>query len=579
MRSRTVLFYTTWRHANANRWLAEGFEQVGCKVVRVGPKPDDHWMHVGWEDGPKVDVVIPVGEPAPIGDLADQYAADMVLLWDRPETVYTGTDRLRCPLAIYVSEGWPRDFEAASALPPPPSGRLVCYYTQMPFGVRGHALDMRRRGWLYLPGACHPVGAHPRPDIETDRRVDVCLLGGEYEWRTGIVQRLRDEGFSALVGQRNIKGYADAAGKCLTFVCHTNQQAYVEWRVFEAMAMGSIVLLDGVDDRVRVLLEELKLEAGKHLLTLDVDRNGEPEFDCVVDRVTWLRSHPAAASAIREAAYLGVLGAHTYADRAATILRDLGVADRVVRAGAPLVAPQNRTRPPALRPVSASSWSDLCSKTRARGCIQGSGGAVVHEWLFQIVSDLPAEAVIVDIGAGGGGHMALCARVSQEQWASRRIVLVDPDPSICAIAANNLLTVLAQPAWQSVGDDQKTLKVPLVDSVQDAGYLRVEQYVMNSSDVAAVWFAQPVAVQAIDLLHIDGAPDFDRRRYDIERFAPCVCLGGLLWIEDADLAPTRRAMQMFLASQPPGRWKQVEAPGDRRYEPKSVNGALWERVG
>jgi hypothetical protein len=198
-------------------------------------------------------------------------------------------------------------------------------FTNMPYGVRIHPDDAFVRGWRYLPGACsvrrHPLFWHLG---DYDRRtVDVCLLGGAYPERVKLATELAERGRTAQTGQVDYIDFAGALNRSLTLVAHTNLQAYVMWRVFEAMSTGAIVLIDS-DERVAHQMSLLGLSDGTHYMVVE-GHDGRPTTDAVDRAVGRLRSDLAFWAAMQTAAFALVRSRHTYTERAKTILQAVGL--------------------------------------------------------------------------------------------------------------------------------------------------------------------------------------------------------------------------------------------------------------
>ena len=304
-----ILFVADWWPTGMGRWLAEGFEEAGHYVIRAGRLNRGHWG-VDWESYPAVDLPLPFGEPIDLAALVAQTQADLVIIWVLPETRLSSVSKT--PIVTFVGDGWPAIYAAAEAIP------AVARFTAMPFGVREHPDDAFSRGWKLCSGAAKWESRNSGP-----RPIDACMLGGAYPERMALAHALVDAGLIPVVGQRNVEGYVDTLSASLALVAHTCRQSYIPWRVFEAMGLGAVAVID-TDARTEFQFGLLGLRAGEHYVTVPKAADGFPDRAAVIETLKRLRADGSGTGRIVRAARAAVLTRHTYRHRAEMMLAAAG---------------------------------------------------------------------------------------------------------------------------------------------------------------------------------------------------------------------------------------------------------------
>ncbi len=319
MKKQNILFLSQWYPSNIQRWLAEGFRQIGCDVRLVGQVITDHY-NIKWDDRdiPKLFFEVPKLDPIDLTAIVDKSTAlgfvpDILILNDWWDFEIKKTET-RIPFVLLSHEGWEKDFRRIHEFLP------TLAFTGQPFGVHDQPRAEIYPGYQWLPGACFP-SVHPL--LNYDREYDIILMAMMYDPRPRICEALDKMGFRIKYGNVPINEYAILHNKSLTtFVCSNGQQ-YIKWRLFEAMSCGCLVLSDKF-----ALLEKLFTD-GVHYLSVKTDNlpDGRTALnvDDLADKIWLCRRNKDLVERITRNAFIEVRSKHTYQERAKMILGKLGI--------------------------------------------------------------------------------------------------------------------------------------------------------------------------------------------------------------------------------------------------------------
>jgi len=314
-----ILFVADWYPANIQRFLAEGFRQVGHNVKLVGQVTKDHY-NIKWDDKdiPHLFFEVDKSSDIDLSAIVDKSTAlgftpDILILNDWWTCKIKNTET-RIPFILISHEGWEKDFKRIHEFKP------TLAFTGQPMGVHTEPRTSIYPGYQWLPGACLP-SVHPLLNYE--REYDLILMAMMYDPRPRICKALETMGFRIKYGNVPINEYAILHNKSLTtFVC-SNGQEYVKWRIFEAMSCGCVVLSDKFP-----LLEKLFTD-GVHYLSVKTDNlpDGRTALNVedLADKICLCRRNKELVERITRNAFIEVRSKHTYQDRARMILAKLGM--------------------------------------------------------------------------------------------------------------------------------------------------------------------------------------------------------------------------------------------------------------
>jgi len=319
MKKLNILFLAQWYPSNIQRWLAEGFRQIGCDVRLIGQSVEDHY-NIKWDDKdiPKLFFEVPKNDPINLADIVDEssikgFTPDILILNDWWDFKILKTET-RIPFVLIEHEGWKSNLDRIHEFKP------TLAFTGQPYGVHDQPRTEIYPGYSWLPGACLP-SVHPL--LNYDREYDFVLFAMMYDPRPRICSALEKMGFRIKYGNVPINEYAILHNKALTTYSCSNGQEYVKWRVFEAMSMGCVVLSDKF-----ALMEKLFTE-NVHYLSVKTDRleDGRTALnvDDLADKICLCRRNKDLVDRITRNAFIEVRAKHTYQDRAKMILKKLGI--------------------------------------------------------------------------------------------------------------------------------------------------------------------------------------------------------------------------------------------------------------
>lgn len=223
-----VLALFPWYPANAPRFFADAFEQLGHRVFRVGPTYFDHYG-LQWpkDELPLVDHEIvresPVWNLNGCLDVAAKNGIVPDLIFLSEETYQTRivpTDKV--PVVLWSADGWPDAFARKKVIQP------TIAYTQHPFGVNPAPQLHIPDGWKFLP-AGYSTKFHKYLNLP-ERQIDFTLYCTMYGKRQQLCDELSNLGFEVSSGQRTISDYVYGYNNGLFTYHNCNGQAEVKWR-------------------------------------------------------------------------------------------------------------------------------------------------------------------------------------------------------------------------------------------------------------------------------------------------------------------------------------------------------------
>lgn len=319
MKKLKILFISCWYPANIQRWLAEGFRQIGCQVRLIGSVVKDHY-NIQWpeEDIPKLFFEVSKTEPMNLEKIIDKSVAlsftpDILILNDWWDFQIEKTEK-RIPFVLIEHEGWESNLKRIHEFKP------TLAFTGQPFGVHAESRTSIYPGYSWLPGACLS-SVHPL--LNYDREYEFVLLAMMYDPRPRICEALDKMGFRIKYGNVPINEYAILHNKALTTYSCSNGQEYIKWRVFEAMSMGCFVLSD------KFALMEKIFTDGVHYLSVATDNlpDGRTALNVndLADKIWLCRKNKELVERITRNAFIEVRAKHTYQERAKMILQKLKI--------------------------------------------------------------------------------------------------------------------------------------------------------------------------------------------------------------------------------------------------------------
>jgi len=317
MEKLNILFLSIWYPANIQRWLAEGFRQIGCNVKLIGQVVTDHY-NIKWhaKDIPNLFFEVAKNDPIDLSAIVDRavalgYTPDILILNDWWDFKIEKTET-RIPFVLLNHEGWESNLKRIDEFKP------TLAFTGQPFGVHVEPRTEIYPGYQWLPGACLP-SVHPL--LNYDREYDFVLFAMMYDPRPRICSELERMGFRIKYGNVPINEYAIMHNKALTTYSCSNGQQYIKWRVFEAMSMGCLVLSDKF-----ILMEQLFTE-NVHYLSVATDDlpDGRTALNVndLADKIILCRRNKEIVERITKNAFIEVRSKHTYLQRAKMMLQKL----------------------------------------------------------------------------------------------------------------------------------------------------------------------------------------------------------------------------------------------------------------
>ena len=264
--------------------------------------------------------VIPETAPLDLPLLVDKYKPDVLLLWDwtgnpacyvadNKERTFTLNEKV--PFIYVQHEGWANALERKNLFNP-----TVCY-TGMPYGVKQSPIDSKTLGYKYLAGACYPK-VHKITKTWAEKSLDCVLFAGMYSPRPEICQALHDDGLNIVYGNVATKEYVEFHNSSRTTWEFSGGSQYIKWRIFEAMAMGCVVITDTFK-----LLGEVGFESWKHYVP-HIPVDDMPMAISIARGIRMVRQWRDFSETVREEAWNYVMSNHTYEHRAKMILKDIG---------------------------------------------------------------------------------------------------------------------------------------------------------------------------------------------------------------------------------------------------------------
>lgn len=318
---KTILFVSQWYPANIGTFLSYAFEDAGYKVIRVGETCFNHYgVKYDYSELPVITERLEQGQTVNLPRLVDKYTPDILLMWDwtGEPAIYQVAElgetqklKYRLPFIYVEHEGWENALKRIELFNP------AVAYTGMPYGVIETPCRAASMGYKYLAGACYPkVHYIDRPLSIKD--LDFVVMASVARTRPAVCKAIEDKGFKTYFNTGGLTDYRTYHNRSLTTFDFSDGWQYVKWRVFEAMAMGCILLQDRFE-----LLDSLGFVPNKHYVEYKLTAGYHPYIDDMVAKITMLKTDKDLANKIRDDAYNFVMEKHTYAHRVSQILSDL----------------------------------------------------------------------------------------------------------------------------------------------------------------------------------------------------------------------------------------------------------------
>jgi len=328
-----LLFVSQWYPANIGTFLSYAFEDVGYEVIRVGSTCFNHYGVIyPLRDLPVITEELSFDQDLDLPALVDKYKPDILLMWDwtgEPSCYNVVNNQMtlnlkhRLPFIYVEHEGWENALKRIELFNP------TVAYTGMPYGVVETPCSAMSMGYKYLAGACYPKVHYINRPFET-KDLDFVVMASAARTRPAVCEAIEKMGFKTFFGTGDTTDYRTYHNRSLTTYDYSDGWQYVKWRVFEAMAMGCVLLQDSFE-----LLESLGFRAGKHFIEYnlkdlnDINKdsfcNLVPDIDTIAEELTRLKNSPDLAKEIQKNAYDFVMENHTYSHRVSQILSDIGV--------------------------------------------------------------------------------------------------------------------------------------------------------------------------------------------------------------------------------------------------------------
>lgn len=316
----TILIVAPWYPAGPIKYIAEAFERIGCRVIRIGPTYDDH-MGLNWG----TDMVVPDRElmrAASLWDLNDfvdwttkRYQAPDMLLVSEENYKTEIIPQHKIPSALWSFDGWPNNYERADLF------QCTANYTNHPLGIDLYPRQEIDPRWQFLPGAAAPW---VHRDLGLVREIDFCLLASDYGKRQSICGDLGRRGLWVRSGKAVTSVYVEVYNRSLT-TFHNARPGEIKWRFFEAAAMGCINISGHSQ-----LFSWLGYKEWEEYVPIETPLENEwPEIDGIggLSYVIWmlLKNNLGDARHIADKARSRVLAQDTYYHRCKVILQALGL--------------------------------------------------------------------------------------------------------------------------------------------------------------------------------------------------------------------------------------------------------------
>jgi hypothetical protein len=315
-----LLFVSEWYPANIGTFLSYAFEDAGYEVIRVGNTCFNHYgLVLNPAELPMITEKLPFGQDLDLPALVDKYKPDMLLMWDwtgEPSCYKvvnaTATLKLkhRLPFIYVEHEGWLNALKRIELFNP------TVAYTGMPYGVIETPCSAMSMGYKYLAGACYPKVHYINRAFEA-KDLDFVVMASQARSRPMVCEAMFNKGFKIHYGTGGLYDYRTYHNRSIATYDYSDGWQYVKWRVFEAMAMGCILLQDSFE-----LLESLGFRAGEHFIEYNL-KDLAPDMDTIAEKITMLKDNPDIAKKIRQDAFDFVMKSHKYSDRVAMIEKDL----------------------------------------------------------------------------------------------------------------------------------------------------------------------------------------------------------------------------------------------------------------
>lgn len=297
----------------------QGFERIGCRVIRVGPLYSNH-MNLKWpeEDLPKVNIPLPKEADWHIDGFIDQatkmgYTPDLVFISEESyHNSIVNTNKI--PSVLYSCDGWPENYNRADII------KATVNVTNHPLGIDAYPRDEIDPRWKYLPGACAPW---IHRDLKLERDWDFCMLASFYGRRRELSDGLTKEGIKVWSGQATTKTFVEGYNRSIaTF--HNARRGEVKWKFFETTAMGCINISGG-----SALFPQLGYKPWVHYVPIETPLENEwPTSDALSCFVKYFKEdYKEVGVLIANNAKNHTLRNHTYLHRIRQIFSALGYLD------------------------------------------------------------------------------------------------------------------------------------------------------------------------------------------------------------------------------------------------------------
>ena len=319
---KSILFVSQWYPANIGTFLSYAFEDAGYKVIRVGQACFTHYgLTYNNSELPLITERLEQGQSVNLPRLVDKYTPDILLMWDwtGEPAVYqvaelgeTQNLKNRLPFIYVEHEGWENALKRIELFNP------TVAYTGMPYGVVETPCSAAAMGYKYLAGACYPKVHYITKSLR-DKDLDFIVMASFARTRNAVCAAMRQKGFETYYGVGSLTAYRNYHNSSLTTYDFSDGWQYVKWRVFEAMAMGCILLQDSFE-----LLDMLGFVPDKHYVEYKLTAEYQPDIEDMAAKINMLKTDHDLADKIRADAYNFVMEKHQYSHRVQQILRDLG---------------------------------------------------------------------------------------------------------------------------------------------------------------------------------------------------------------------------------------------------------------
>lgn len=317
----TILAVLPWYPANAPVFLAQSFEHIGCRVIRVGPLYSNH-MNLKWpeEDLPKVDILLHKEIDWNIDGFIDQatkmgFPPDLVFVSEENyHNVIINTKKI--PSILYSCDGWPENYNRADMV------KATVNMTNHPLGIDAYPREEIDPRWQYLPGAAAPW---VHCDLKLERYWDFCMLASFYGNRKTLSDELTKNGIKVWSGQATTKTFVEGYNRSIaTF--HNARRGEVKWKFFETTAMGCINISGWSK-----LFPQLGYKPWVHYVPIETPLGNEwPTVDALSNLVKCFKGdYKEGGVGIANNARKHTLRNHTYLHRIRQIFSALGYSDNI----------------------------------------------------------------------------------------------------------------------------------------------------------------------------------------------------------------------------------------------------------